>query len=215
MLSSLVKITDWEKSSIGRRLVCATGRALIFLAVVTAIAFILFANRYSIEAKVWHWRHGYSTTVGGYEIPVSDHWLVFSEDSASLTIANISRAQHRRDGKFHIAAVISVDVRLHRSGERPATVSRREFWVTFERQRLVSEKVESIEEKTLKFGDEPLTCIGGMELAALMRNKSGLPQTDIMSLDCMSESGLNVRFVGEPSDVQPFYTFVSQIRQRN
>jgi hypothetical protein len=37
---------------------------------------------------------------------------------------------------------------------------------------------------------------------------------DIISFDCVSERGLNIVFEGEPSDLQSFYTFVSEIRRK-
>ena len=213
MSEALVKVTNWEKVSTGRRLLCAFGRVLILSGSVAAIIFILYANRYSIEAKVWHWRHGYSATIGGYEIPVPGHWLVLTENSANLTLANISPARHQRDGKFHTATIINVDAYLHQFGEHSVRAGWKESWVSHEQQRLASEKVESVEEKTLKFADEPATCVGGKEMTAMLRDKPNLPQMDIVSLNCMSEGGLNIRFIGEPSDVQPFYTLVSQIRR--
>jgi len=196
---------------------CALGRVLILFGILAAIAFILYANQYSIEATVWHWRHGYAATIGGYEIPVPGHWLVLTENSTNLTLANIAPVRHQSDGKLHTATVIDVDVylHLHQSGEHAATAGWLESWVTREQQRLASEKVESAEEKTLKFGNEPIICIGGKELTAMLHDKPNLPEMDIISLNCMSEGGLNVRFVGEPSDVQPFCTFVSQIRRRS
>jgi hypothetical protein len=215
MIRPLVKLTDWEKVSVGRRLLCAFGRVLILFGIVAAIAFILYANQYAIEAKVWHWRHGYSATIGGYEIPVPGHWLVLAENSTYLTLTNLSPVRPQHDGKFHTTTVISVGVSLQRFGEHTARAGWKEFWVTHELQRLAREKVESFEEKTLKFGDEPVICVGSKELTAILRDKPNLPQMDIISLNCMSEGGLNIMFVGEPSDVQPFYTFVSQIRRRS
>lgn len=215
MFWSLVKVTDWEKVSPRRRLLCAPGRVLILVGLVAAIGYLLHANHYSLEAKVWHWRHGYSTTIGSYEIPVPGHWLVLAENPTNLTLANISPVRPQRDGKFHTTTVIDVDVYLTEFGEHSARAADwKESWVSHEQQRLASQKVESVEEKTLGFAGEPITCLGGKELSALLRDKPSLPQMDVISLNCMSESGLNLRFVGEPSDVQPFYTFVSQIRRR-
>jgi hypothetical protein len=215
MIRPLLKVTDWEKVSTGRRLLCAFGRVLILFGIVGAIVFILYANQYSIEAKVWHWRHGDSATIGGYEIPVPGHWLVLTENSTNLTLANISPVRNQRDTKFHTTTIIDVDVYLRRFGGQTARAGWKASWLTLEKQRLASEKVESVEEKTLKFGDEPITCVGGKELTAMLRDKPDLPQMDIISLNCMSEGGLNIRFVGEPSDVQPFYAFVSLIRRRS
>jgi hypothetical protein len=215
MIRPLVKVTDWEKVSIGRRLLCAFGRVLILFGILAAIAFILLKNQYSIEAKVWHWRHGNSTTIGGYEIPVAGHWLVFSEDSTGLTLIDISPIRPQRDGKFRTRAEITVSVDSRLSAEPTARAYWKASWLAQQLQQLGSEKVESFEEKKLKFGDEPVICIGGKEYAALLREHPDLPQRDPLSLNCISDGGLNIMFVGEPSDLQPFYTFVSQIRRRN
>jgi hypothetical protein len=87
-------------------------------------------------------------------------------------------------------------------------------WLSLQRQALARQDVKSVEEKTLKFGNESITCIGGLQLAAILRSNPNQFETDIVSLDCMSERGLNIAFVGEPSDLQPFYKFVSQIRRK-
>jgi len=89
------------------------------------------------------------------------------------------------------------------------------FWLSHQRQWLARGEVESVEEKTLKFGDESITCVGGKQLKAVLRDKPNHPETDIISLNCMSERGLNILFVGEPSDVRPFYTFLSEIRRKS
>jgi hypothetical protein len=214
MIRSLVKVTDWEKVSTGRRLLCAFGRVLVLSGIVAAIAVILYANQYSIEAKLWHWRHGYATTIGNYEIPVPNRWLVFVEESTSLTLIKTSPVHYQRDGKFHMTTLIDVDAYLSQF-QHSAKAVRKESWVAHEQRQLANDKVESVEEKTLKFADEPITCIGGKELSAIFRDKPSLAQTEIISLNCMSESGLIVRFMGEPSDVQSFYTFVSQIRRKS
>jgi hypothetical protein len=88
-----------------------------------------------------------------------------------------------------------------------------EFWLSRQRQRLEREEVKSAEEKRLSFNDEAVTCIGGAELGAIMRQQKAFPDTSVISLSCMTDHGLEIQFVGEPSDLQPFYTFVSQIRR--
>jgi hypothetical protein len=66
----------------------------------------------------------------------------------------------------------------------------------------------------LNFGDESITCIGGRELNAILRGNPNHLETDIISRNCMSLRGLNILFVGEPSDLQSFNAFVSQIRRK-
>lgn len=87
-------------------------------------------------------------------------------------------------------------------------------WVSLERRRLAKQKVQSVPEKTLKFKEESITCIGGNELSAILQGKTNL-QTDAVSLNCMSDQGLELMFLGEPPDVQPFYTLLSQIRRKS
>jgi hypothetical protein len=216
MIRALIKVTDWEKVSTGRRLLCAFGRVLLLFGIMAAIAFVLYVNQYSIEAKVWHWKHGYSTTIGKYEIPVPDHWLVRTENSTNLGLMNIAPIRYPRDGKFRVPTMINVDVYLQQRGDHATGAGWEDSWLTHQRRLLASDKVESVEEKTLQFANESMTCVGGKELSAMLRDKPNLSQmVDVVSLNCMSEGGLSLMFVGEPSEVQPFYTFASQIQRRN
>jgi hypothetical protein len=215
MIRSLVKVTAWEKVSPVRRLLCAFGRVSILVAVLLVISYSIFAHRYVIEAKIWHWRHGYTTTIGSYEIPVPDHWVILNQDSTFFTMANASPTRPQRDNKFHTTAVVSVDVGLSGLRRHSGDANWMDFWISFEHQRLAKQKVQSVAEKALKFEEESITCIGGNELNAILQSKPNLPQTDAVSLNCMSDRGLNLMFVGEPPDVQPFYIFLSQIRRKS
>jgi len=180
---------------------------VLFLCV---LGYITYAHRYPIAAKIWHWRHGYSTLIGNYVVPVPEHWVILNENSEALTLVNVSPKQFLRDGKLHTAAVI--DVFPFRDRLIDANIMG--FWVSLQKQRLASGRVKTIEEKTLKFGDESITCVGGPELNALDK-RPNRPQMDAVSLNCMSGRGLNVLFVGEPTEIQPFYNFVSQIRRKS
>jgi len=212
-MGSLIHVTAWERVSTGRRLLCAFARvaALIalLLAVLLALGSIYYRYRYPLTAKIWHWKHGYSTTVGNYEVPVPEHWLITDQDFVAFTLMN-SAPNIPRDTKIQMTAVITV-FPFRERGIGPDGVA---FWLSQQRQRLVRDEVESVEEKTLVFGNESMTCIGGRQLSAIARSSPNHIETDIVSLDCMSERGLNIIFVGEPSDVQSFYTFASQIRRK-
>ena len=212
MTKSLFKVTAWEKASLSRRLLCAFGRVSVLVVLVAAIGCAVYVKRYWIEAKVWHWRHGNWATVGSYTIPVPDGWLCLNWDSKGITLEKISGPKRPADGKFHMVPIISVDVArpLEPYGKATGT----ELWLAAERKRLAEERVESVEEKTMKFANESITCIGGKEFAALMRDRPTDPKTDALMKNCMSERGLDIMFMGEPADVVPFYSFISQI-QRN
>jgi hypothetical protein len=147
--------------------------------------------------------------MGNYEVPVPERWLITEQDFTGFTLMN-STSNVPRGAKLHMRAVITI-FPFRQGGMGTDGVA---FWLTQQRQWLVRDEVESVEEKTLKFGNESITCIGGRQLSAILRRSPSHIETDIVSLDCMSERGLNILFEGEPSDLQSFYTFISQIRRK-
>jgi hypothetical protein len=183
--------------------------SLLLLILFVALGYFAYTKRYQLAAKIWHWRHGYSTTMGNYEVPVPEHWLVLEQNSIAFTLLNTSPPRLQRDGKFHTAAVIDIFLSRNRS----IGADKLDFWLSLKRQWLEREGVKSIEEKKLGFGDDAVNCIGGSQLRAIMRDNPNFPDTDIVSLECKSADDLSIMFLGEPSDVQNFYTFVSEIRR--
>jgi hypothetical protein len=147
--------------------------------------------------------------MGNYEVPVPEHWLITEQTFVAFTLTN-SASNVPRDANFHMRAVVTV----FPFPQRAIGPEGLAFWLSMQRQWLARDEVESVEEKTLKFGDEAIPCIGGRQLSAILRGNPNHLETDIISLNCMSERGLNILFEGEPSDLQSFYTFVSQIRRK-
>ena len=178
-----------------RRVPCAFARVATLVVGLFALGYISYRYRYQFTAKIWHWKHGYSTAMGIYEVPVPEHWLITDQNSVAVTLMNSAPNLHR-DTKFHTTAVVTV-FPFRQRAIGPEGLA---FWLSLQRQRLASEEVESVEEKTLKFGDETITCIGGLELNEILRGNQNHLETDVISLNCMSERGLNILFVGEPSD---------------
>jgi len=211
----LFKVAPWEKASPVRRLLFEFGRVTLLFAVLFLIGYVIFAHRYAIEAKVWHWRHGYSTTIDGYEIPVPAHWLVLTQEYEYLTMVNISQNSPRDESKIYTAPVVTVDVGLVSRARASGNNDWMSRWASLQRKRLADNKVESVVDNTLNFANESISCIGGNELNALLRDRPDLPRTRAVSLHCMSARGLDVMFVGEPSDVESFYVLLSQIRGRS
>ncbi len=207
-MGSLIHVTAWERVSPWRRVLAAFVRVTILLLLVIVLAHLAYGKRYQLAAKIWHWRHGYSTRMGSYEVPVPEHWL-FSQNSVAFTLVNTDTTVPRRDGRFYTTALITLFQLRH----SPVGASQIEFWASLQRQRLEREQVKSAAEKRLSFDDEAVICIGGSELSAMMRDEKAFPDTSAISLSCMSDHGLEILFVGEPSDLQPFYTFVSQIHR--
>jgi len=208
-MGSLIRVTAWERVSTGRRVLCAFVRVAILFLLVFMLGYLAYAKQYQLSAKFWHWRHGNSMAMGNYEVPVPEHWFISDQNHVAFTMMNAA-PNLPRDHKFHATAVVTV-FPFRQRAIGPDGLA---FWLSLQRQRLARDAVESVEEKTLNFGDESITCIGGRELKAILRGNPNHLETDIISLDCMSERGLNILFLGEPSDLQSFNAFVSQIRRK-
>jgi hypothetical protein len=209
-MGSFLHVTAWEKVSTGRRVLCAFVRVAILFVLVFILGFLVFAKRYQLAATFWHWRHGNSTRMGNYEVPVPEHWFISLQDGETLTMMNTA-PNFPRDHKFHTTAVVTVSISLQRVIGRSGGLA---FWLSFQRQRLARNEVESVEEKPLNFGDESITCIGGREMSAILRGNPHHIETDIISRHCMSQRALYIVFQGEPSDLQFFNNLVSQIHRK-
>jgi hypothetical protein len=183
--------------------------ALTALFFIAAVAYIAYAKRYQLAAKLWHWRHGYSVTMGDYEVPVPEHWLITDQNYVAFNLINTASTLPR-DAKFHTTTVITI----FPFRNRPIGNEGLNFWLSLKRQWLEREGVKSQEEKKLNVSDAAVVCIGGSELrGAIVGNKLPGFDTDIISLECRSTDGLSILFVGAPSEIQPFYSFVSQIHK--
>jgi hypothetical protein len=183
---------------------------LITVIVFAGLGYIAYALRFQIEAKIWHWKHGGTTGVGNYEIPVPDHWLIYIQDLYGLTMMNTNPIRPS-DGRFHTSASITIFARRNQSIGTGGLDS----WLAWKRQSLQRKNVSPVEEKELGFGDETLVCIGGNEIQTILGDAANSIQTNIISLECRSDKDLTILFAGEPSDLQFFYNLVSQIHLHN
>jgi hypothetical protein len=131
----LFHVTAWERVSPWRRISFAFMRVAILFLVVIGLGYFGYARRYQIAAKVWHWRHGYSATVGNYTVPVPKHWVVLYDDP--FTMANTAPPTPKKRG-FHTTAVISlIPSENHAIGSEGVN-----FWLSTTRQWLQREGVQ-------------------------------------------------------------------------
>jgi hypothetical protein len=178
-------------------------RLLLLFVAILALGYFSYTRRYQIAAKLWHWRHGNTVTLGKYKIPVPEGWLINSAPAGLTAFILVNTAPARyRDRKFHAPAVINF------ASFQPIGTSRLDSWLTDERQRLEREGVKAVTERTLHLADETVVCIGGNELREMIKG-AGV-DTDVISLHCKSDGGLDVLFVGDPTDVD-FYTLLAQV----
>jgi hypothetical protein len=173
------------------------------------MGYFAYTKRLQILAKTWHWKHGYTARLADYEVPVPGQWLVGIQSYGHLQIMNIAPGPFPRDGLFHTLAVINVSLPLQK---QHITSTGMDYWISFQHQKLEGDGIR-VEEKKLDMGNESITCIGGNELRAVMRNEKKFPDSNIISLTCRSDEDLSIMFVGEPRDVQDFYDLVSSIHR--
>jgi len=87
--------------------------------------------------------------MGNYEVPVPEHWLIIDQNFVAFTLMN-SAPNVPKDAESHMAAVITVSPFRQRGIGSDGVA----FWLSQQRQWLVRDEVESVEEKTLVFGNE-------------------------------------------------------------
>lgn len=192
-MSSLIHVSAWERVSLWRRLLCAFGRVTMLFLVVIVLGFVIYAKRYQIAAKIWHWKYGYVSKMDNYDVPIPEGWYL-DQNRTDFTLINTARSSPSRDGNLHSTFF----VRVH-PGRHPIGAREMEFWRSIERQRL-DRGLTTVLDNTLRFDDEDMICIGG-------------GGTRVVSLNCASAQGLSIMFIGAGADLETFYTWVSQIRK--
>jgi hypothetical protein len=179
-----------------------SARVLLIGIAAVILGYPIYARRFQIEAKVWHWRHGHSTNVGEYEVPVPDHWLV--EGSEDPTILNLVDTRVRKTGD-PLSNVSILTISLAPSPPRDI-----DAWASLTRQSIEHRGVASVEEKTFRTGDETVVCLGGQELREILH----APSVTAVSLECSSTGRLELGFSGPRVGLQEFYSIASGIHKR-
>jgi len=171
-------------------------------AVILMVVFFTYSRRPQIEAKVWHWRYGYSANVGPYIVPVPDGWLVFAEDPDHRNLSMFNTHVKREARTPPSADSVSVSFL-----PQPVNLN---SWESFSRQRLEHDGLEA-ERLEVYTADEEFICLGGYELGKILK----MPGSTILSFDCRSGGSLNLMYQGNRSGIEDFKAIVAQIHKRN
>ena len=116
------------KESAARPGIKRTLRMMFIVIVIVMVAYLIYGKRFQIEAKLWHWRHGYSTSVGEYDVPVPDQWLVENYNSLQ-TIDLINTHVERNAGPLETVSMAGVNY-------LPQPVRDLDVWESLKRQSL-------------------------------------------------------------------------------
>jgi hypothetical protein len=178
-------------------------RLLLIGVLVLLVGYPIYARRFQIEAKIWHWRHGYSAAVGDYVVPIPDHWLILVEGVDGRDLAMFDTLVKGQPGPLLTPNMITVMSLSH-------PLRSLDSWESIKRQQLEHSGLSHIEEKTLWAADQKIVCLGGYELRDVLH----VPGATHLSLECQSAGQLNLIFIGYRSGLEDFYTIASQIRKR-
>jgi hypothetical protein len=140
-------------------------------------------------------------TVGRYEVPVPEHWLVERYETTTLATLVDTRFRKSRHGFSRAGAIV---VSSGPSGPKDLN-----FWLSETRQKLEHDGVSNVQEKTLSLDDDTMVCLGGRQLAAIAH----VPTITAVSLTCVSSGGLSLVYTGPGSAVPEFYAIASGIRR--
>jgi hypothetical protein len=169
---------------------------------IAALGYIGYAKRFQIEAMIWHWRHGYSTSVGEYEVPVPRQWMVWLDNDPN-SVSLIDTRIRRRSGLLSAASLVDVH-----SLDRP--FHDLSSWQSFERQTIERQGLTVVEERTLRVDDETVVCLGDYELGRILK----VPNVSVVSVECVSTGRLHLAFFGPQAGLADFYAIASHIRKR-
>lgn len=175
---------------------------LLLGAVFVVLAFPVYSRRFQIEAKVWHWRHGYTANVGNYAVPVPEGWLIMADDPDGQFLFMLDT--YVKSEKRIPLTANSVNVSYY------ARQANLKSWEGLIRQHLSSNGLHEVEEFELPTADEKLICLGGHELRDVLH----MPDATVVSFQCRS-SQLELMFLGSRSGIEDFKMIASQIHKRN
>jgi hypothetical protein len=162
-------------------------------AVLIVLVFFTYSKRLQVAALLWHWKNGDSVRVGQYEVPVPHDWLVRVDPG----ITYLTDTHPSRDANDSVIMIFSTS---------PPT-GNFDFWISYTKQWLKEQGVTPMEERSLRFEDEAVACLGGHELTRVRG------AADIISLECRSSGNLRLMFVGQKRDLQLLYSLVPRIHR--
>jgi hypothetical protein len=177
-------------------------RTPTIIIVVLIVGFFAFRMRFRIEAKVWHWRHGYSLNVGIYQVPVPDGWLVQDYDTPNMFML-INTHLTKTSDPFSSVSIVNVSL-------VPSAPRDLDAWASMTRQSFERQGLNDLKEQSIQAGDETIVCLGGQILRAMIR----VPSLAAVSMECRSSGRLNLGFSGPESALPEFYKIMSEIHKK-
>ena len=180
-------------------------KLIVPVLVVLLAGFTAYSYRVYIAAWAWHVRHGTSTTLGHYVVPVPRNWYLLDEGDGALQLVRLDTDDRSPRKRIKGAAAILVSI----SG---VTTTEQNVKSVLSRQKELMEEngTGSILERTLDIDGETLFCLGGIPL-----NIGGDFDLDLVGWHCSSPGGVQVTIEATEPDLDQAWSIVSRIRKQS
>lgn len=165
-------------------------RAILLASLLLTLALVGLFFEPEIISTYWHLRFGNFTTFHGWRIPVPKGWWAFTKED-QLIIQKMRRFYDRRDPAGIIVGTLTPSRPVKPEALKEASIQ------------VNSKKGYALKE------DRPFSIGSG---TGYCLHFSALKDEKLIHITCDSLSaGLSLDLYGRPSDIQPFYSVVSQI----
>lgn len=174
--------------------------------VLLLAGFTAYSYRVYISAWAWHVRHGTSTTLGHYVVPIPRNWYLLDDGNGALQLVRLDTDDRSPRKRIKGGSAILVSI----SG---VTTTVENLKSVLSRQKELMEKngTGSTLERTLDLTGETLFCLGDTQSL----NRGGIFDLDLVAWHCSSPSGLQVTIEATEPDLDQAWSIVSRIRQQS
>jgi hypothetical protein len=171
----------------------------ILVVAVLATGYFTYTRRFHIAAWVWHLRHGASTSVGSYSVPVPPRWYVDDTGDGNQVLASVYTADQTTLKKLKMRASVG----LFLATPIKDYASKREALIT-------GSGTESVLQRKFDLDGDTLLCVGGKRI-----DSGGIPDFEPVGWNCRSDGGLGLTILATDPDMKQVWDIVSGIRRKS
>jgi len=169
---------------------------IILFVVVLVTGYSTYTRRFRIEAWGWHLRHGTTTTLGSYSVPVPSMWYVEETGDENQVLVSVYTADQTELKRLKTRA----SIRLFLATPIKDYASKRQ----------ASQKgagTESVLQRTFSLNGDTLLCVGGKKI-----DSGGILDVEPVGWNCRSDGGLGLTILATDPDMNQVWEIVSGIR---
>ncbi len=157
-------------------------------------------------AWFWHVRHGTTTAVGGYIVPVPANWYPQDEGNGTQLLVRLDTDDDAPLKRIKAHSAISIYV-------SPRAMTDKDLAFVLSREKEATEKRggQPVSERTINLNGESLSCLG--DTGAL--NTKGIFDLEPIAWTCSSAGGLEIHMQATEPDLRQAWDIVSHVRRKS